>query len=101
MAAVQRSFVHPLRSASFAAPSGLLTDLSPPVAFGVGQPANAAAWLIVTCTFVPLSRVSLCKSPGARPPLPECASGVGQPVNHTALPNSAFTGTVPSEAPSL
>ena len=41
-AAVQRSFVHPLRSASFAAPSNVRTDLSSfaPV---VGQPASRAA----------------------------------------------------------
>ena len=39
-AAVQRSLLHPLRSASFAAPSDVLTDLSPSFAPVVGQPAR-------------------------------------------------------------
>lgn len=38
---------------------------------GVPQPANAAAWLMVTCTFVPLGRVAAIRSAGVRPPLPE------------------------------
>ncbi len=38
-AAVQRSFVQPLRSASFAAPTNVRTDLSPSFAPVVGQPA--------------------------------------------------------------
>ena len=41
-AAVQRSFVQPLRSASFVAPSKVRTDLSPSFAPVVGQPAIEA-----------------------------------------------------------
>ena len=41
-AAVQRSFPHPLRSASFSAPSCERTDLSAFVAFGVGPPVICA-----------------------------------------------------------
>jgi hypothetical protein len=50
------------------------------IAQGVGQPANAAAWLIVNCTFDPSARLSECRSLGLRPPLPMLASGVGHPV---------------------
>lgn len=42
-AAVQRSFVQPLRSASFAAPSNVRTDLSPSFAPVVGQPVSGNA----------------------------------------------------------
>jgi hypothetical protein len=54
-------------------------------AAGVAQPANCAASFIVSCFFVPLGLTRDSGSELVRPPLPECWSGVGHPVQ--ALPD--------------
>jgi hypothetical protein len=45
--------------------------------FGVPQPANAAAALIVNCFFAPFGRTFSLGAAPARPSLPAFASGVG------------------------